>query len=262
MPALLLGTTSLQTPSLNCLGTAELFEIRLVQSFEADPSAPVPMVLQQRLGYLSAPDRLARHGRGLWWLIWLEDGEPLLALPSASHSSSLDLLFADELHRSSSDQLPSPKRREPSALVQKCLQRLTSGTAVQWQPFGLALISGSLFPALASVSYGCLRVALQGDRLLAAGTVAPSPFASLQPHHEEHPANFVRLDPPSAYLELNSVSLRPLLGSLFNNSLFAQQLDSRYGLPKELATFCSMNLSLCGSMRSRLAVSRPRFKPG
>ena len=257
--------SSLQRPFLNRRGTAELFEIRrarLVQSFKADPSEPVPRVWQQRLGPTAAPDRWARHGRGLWWLIWLEDGEPLLALPSASHSSSLDLLFADELHRSSSDQLPSPKRREPSALVQKCLQRLTSGTAVQWQPFGLALISGSLFPALASVSYGCLRVALQGDRLLAAGTVAPSPFASLQPHHEEHPANFVRLDPPSAYLELNSVSLRPLLGSLFNNSLFAQQLDSRYGLPKELATFCSMNLSLCGSMRSRLAVSRPRFKPG
>jgi len=114
------------------------------------------------------------------------------------------------------------------------LQRLTSGTAVQWQPSGLASISGSLFPALASVSHGCLRVALQGDRLLAEGPVASSPFASLQPHHEEHPANFLRFDPPSAYLELNSVSLQPLLGSLFNNSLFAQQLDSQYGLPKEV----------------------------
>ena len=87
------------------------------------------------------------------------------------------------------------------------------------------------------MSYGCLRVALQGDRLLAEGPVAPSPFASLQPHHEEHPANFVRLDPQSAYLELNSVSLQPLLGSFFNNSLFAQQLDSRYGLPKQLRDF-------------------------
>jgi len=238
LPALLLGTTSLQTPSLNRRGTAELFEIsqraRLIQSFEADPSAPVPRVWQQRLGPTAAPDRWARHGRGLWWLIWLEDGEPLLALPSASHSSSLDLLFADELHRSSFDQLPSLKRRDPSAMEQSCLQRLTSGTAVQWQPSGLASISGSLFPALASVSHGCLRVALQGDRLLAEGPVAPSPFASLQPHHEEHPANFGRFDPPSAYLELNSVSLQPLLGSLFNNSLFAQQLDSQYGLPKEV----------------------------
>ena len=64
--------------------------------------------------------------------------------------------------------------------------------------------------------------ALQGDRLLAEGPVAPCPFASLQTHHKEHPANFGRFDPPSAYLELNSVSLQPLLGSLFNNSLFAQ----------------------------------------
>ena len=238
LPALLLGISSLQTPSLNRRGTAELFEIsqraRLVQSFVADPSAPVPRIWQQRLGPSAAPDRWARHGRGLWWLIWLEDGEPLLALPAVSHSSSLDLLFADELHRSSFDQLPPLKRREPSALEQSCLQRLTSGTAVQWQPSGLASISGSLFPALASVSHGCLRVALQGDRLLAEGPVAPSPFASLQPHHDAHPANFVRFDPPSAYLELNSVSLQPLLGSLFKNSLFAEQLDSRYGLPKEV----------------------------
>ena len=171
LPALLLGTTSLQTPSLNRRGTAELFEIsqrsRLVQSFEADPSAPVPRVWKQLLGSMAAPDSWALHGRGLWWLIWLEDGEPLLALPSASHSSSLDLLFADELHRSSFDQLPSPTQREPSALEQSCLLRLTSGRAFQWQPSGLASISGSLFPALASVSHRCLRVALQGDRLLA-----------------------------------------------------------------------------------------------
>ena len=238
LPALLLGTSSLKTPSLNRRGTAELFEIsrraRLVQSFEADPAAPVPKLWQQRLGSSEAPDRWARHGRGTWWLIWLDDGEPLLALPSAPHSSALDLLFADELHRSSFDQLPSLKRREPSALEQRCLRLLTSGSAVQWQPSGLASISGSLFPALASVSHGCLRVALRGDRLMAEGPVASRPFAALQVHHPEHKANFVRFDPPSAYLELNSVSLQPLLGSLFNNSLFAQQLDSIYGLPKQL----------------------------
>ncbi|WP_392348107.1 hypothetical protein [Parasynechococcus sp.] len=107
MPALLLGTFSLQTSSLNRPGTAELFEIsrrvRLVQSFEADPSAPVPKVWRKRLGPSAAPDRWARHGRGNWWLIWPDDGELLLALPSASHSSPLDLLFSDELHRSSFD---------------------------------------------------------------------------------------------------------------------------------------------------------------
>ena len=135
LPALLLGTSSLLTPSLNRHGTAELFELirraRLVQSFEADPSRSVPKVWQKRLGPSAAPDRWARHGRGLWWLIWLDDGEPLLALPSASNSSSLDLLFADALHRSSFDQLQSLQPREPSGLEQSCLQRLTSGTAVQ-----------------------------------------------------------------------------------------------------------------------------------
>ena len=198
MSALLLGTSSLKKPSLNRRGTAELFEIsqraRLVQSFVADPSAPVPRIWQQRLGPTAAPDRWARHARGLWWLIWLEDGEPLLALPAVSHSSSLDLLFADELHRCSFNQLPPLKRREPSALEQSCLQRLTSGTSVQWQPTGLASISGSLSPALASVSHGCLRVALQGDRLLAEGPVAPSPFASLQTHHRNtQPISFVSI---------------------------------------------------------------------
>ena len=77
------------------------------------------------------------------------------------------------------------------------------------------------FPALASVSHGCLGVALQGDRLMAEGPVASSPFAALQVHDPERQANFVRFDPPSAFLELNSLSLLPLLGSLFNNSLFA-----------------------------------------
>ncbi len=78
------------------------------------------------------------------------------------------------------------------------------------------------------MSHDCLRVALQGDRLMAEGPVASSSFASLQAHHVKHQAAFVRFDPPSAYLELNSVSLQPLLGSLFNKSLIAQQLDSRY----------------------------------
>ena len=68
LPALLLGTSSLQTPSLNRRGTAELFEIsrraRLVQSFEVDPAAPVPKLWQQRLGSSEATDRWVRHGRG------------------------------------------------------------------------------------------------------------------------------------------------------------------------------------------------------
>ena len=86
----------------------------MVQSFEADPSAPVPQVWEKRLGPSVAPDRWTRHGRGIWWLIWLDDGEPVLALPNASIPSSLDLLFADELRRSSFDQLSSLEKRDPS----------------------------------------------------------------------------------------------------------------------------------------------------
>ena len=111
LPALQLVTSSLLTPSLNRPGIAELFELsrraRLVQSFEADPSRSVPKVWQKRLGPSAAPDRWARHGRGLWLLIWLDDEDPLLAFRSASISSSLNLLFADALHRRSFDQLQS-----------------------------------------------------------------------------------------------------------------------------------------------------------
>ena len=97
---------------------------------------------------------------------------------------------------------------------------------------------------------------------MAEGPVASSPFAALQVHHPERQANFVRFDPPSAYLELNSVSLQPLLGSLFNNSLFAQQLDTATDCRSSCATFCSRHLLLCGWMRWRVVVSRLRFKPG
>ena len=69
---------------------------------------------------------------------------------------------------------------------------------------------------------------------MAEGPVASSPFASLLAHHAKRQAAFIRFNPPSAYLEFNSVSLQPLLGSLFKNSLIAEQLDSRYGLPKKL----------------------------
>ena len=225
-------------PTLNHQGTAELFEItrraRLVQSFEADPTASVPQVWEKRLAPSTALDRWTRHGRGLWWLIWLDDGEPVLALPNGSDPSALELLFADELHQKSFDQLTPLEKRNPSALEQSCLKSLTKGTAVQWQPSGLASISGPLFAALASVSHGCLRISLQGQRLTAEGPVASSPFVTLGDGPRRVPSNGLLREVPSAYLELNSVALQPLLGSFFNNPLIAEQLTSRYGVSKEL----------------------------
>ena len=104
---------------------------------------------------------------------------------------------------------------------------MTSGTAVLWQPSGLASISGPLFPALASVSHGCLRIALQGDRLMAEGPVASSSFASMQAGQAQGQTNSVRFDPASADLELNSVAPQSLPGSVFNNPLIAERLNSR-----------------------------------
>ena len=63
---------------------------------------------------------------------------------------------------------------------------------------------------------------------MAEGPVASRPFASLQADQAKGQTNSVRFDPSSAYLELNSVALQPLLGSVFNNPLIAEQLDSRY----------------------------------
>ena len=173
-----------------------------------------------------------------------------------SNSSFLNLLSADAIHRSSFDQLQSLQRRQPSALEQSCLQRLTSGTSVQWQPSGLASISGSLSPALASVSHGCLHVALQGDRLLAEGPVAPSPFASLQTHHRNtQPISFasIRRRPiwsSTAFPYSRCWDLCSTIHCLRNNSTADTDCQRR------CATFFSMHLSLYGSMRSRLAVSR------
>ncbi|MCB4427659.1 hypothetical protein FZX09_02355 [Synechococcus sp. MU1643] len=87
---------------------------------------------------------------------------------------------------------------------------------------------------MASVSHSSLRVALQGDRLMAEGPVASSPFASMQAGQAKDQTNFVRFDPASADVELNSVALQPLLGSVFNNPLIAEQLNSSYRLPQEL----------------------------
>jgi len=231
-------SSSGRKPSLNSQGTAELFEItrraRLVQSFEADPKASVPQIWETRLAPSTALDRWRRHGRGVWWLIWLDDGEPVLALPNATDPSVLDLLFADQLHQSSFDQRTPLEKRHPSALEQSCLTWLTKGTAVQWRPSGLASISGPLFAALASVSHGCLRVSLQGHRLAAEGPVASSPFVSLGDGLRTGQTNGLLREVPSAYLELNSVALQPLLGSFLNNPLIAEQLTSRYGLSREL----------------------------
>ena len=63
---------------------------------------------------------------------------------------------------------------------------------------------------------------------MANGPVTSSPFASLQVGQAKGQTNSVRFDPSSAYLELNSFAQQPLLGSVFNNPLIAEQLNSRY----------------------------------
>ena len=83
---------------------------------------------------------------------------------------------------------------------------------------------------MAWASHGCLRVAQQGDRLMAEAPVASRTFAFLHGIQVKGQANHGCFNPSSVYVELNSVALQPLLGSFLNNPLIAEQLDSRYGL--------------------------------
>ena len=72
---------------------------RLIQSFVVDPEQSVPAIWSRRLGDDDASIRWAASARKLWWMVWLEDGEPLLLISATRHSSPTTFHFADALHR-------------------------------------------------------------------------------------------------------------------------------------------------------------------
>ena len=97
-------------PRLSDQGSLLFFlrESRLIQSFNVDSAELPPDVWQRRLGLKAAAQRWQSSKGHRWWMVWLQDGSPLLVLhrtkasePSRVSSTfpDVELLFADELHR-------------------------------------------------------------------------------------------------------------------------------------------------------------------
>ena len=152
-----------------------LRESRLIQSFNVDSAQSPPDVWQRRLGLKAAAQRWQSSNGHRWWMVWLQDGSPLLVLrrtkasePSRASSMfpDVELLFADDLHRKSFFSKSHSRISTRSILEQVCIDRLTRSPAVAWNPSGLSAIAGSLAFALNSASYGCLNLTLDGRRRL------------------------------------------------------------------------------------------------
>ena len=162
-------------PRLSDQGSLLFFlrESRLIQSFNVDSAELPPDVWQRRLGLKAAAQRWQSSNGHRWWMVWLQDGSPLLVLrrtkasePSRASSMfpDVELLFADDLHRKSFFSKSPSRISTRSILEQDCIDRLTGSPAVAWNPSGLSAIAGPLAFALKSGSHGCLNLTLDGRR--------------------------------------------------------------------------------------------------
>ena len=116
-----------------------LRESRLIQSFNVDSAQSPPDVWQRRLGLKAAAQRWQSSNGHRWWMVWLQDGSPLLVLrrtkasePSKALSMFPDVehLFADDLHRKSLFSKSPSRISTRSILEQDCIDRLTRSPAV------------------------------------------------------------------------------------------------------------------------------------
>ena len=221
---------------------------RLIQSFDVDSAKAPPDVWLKRLGSSAAAQRWQSSDGQRWWMVWLQDGAPLLVLASTEASEpsrvsssfpDVELLFADELHRKSFfSSLPS-RPSTPSSVENQCIDRLSQSTAVAWNPSGLSSIAGPLAFALHSASYGCLTLTLDDRRtLMFDGAVSSRPLSSAQwsvrrsPDTESAFKRFVDSSPTNNRLALHwqGASTKPLFGSLLQRRLIADEIEKTYGL--------------------------------
>jgi len=226
---------------------------RLIQSFDVDSAKAPPDVWLKRLGSSAAAQRWQSSDGQRWWMVWLQDGAPLLVLasteanePSRVSSSfpDVELLFADELHRKSFfSSLPS-RPSTPSSVENQCIDRLSQSTAVAWNPSGLSSIAGPLAFALHSASYGCLTLTLDDRRtLMFDGAVSSRPLSSAplfsaqrslrrSPDTESVFKTSVDSSPTNNRLALHwqGASTKPLFGSLLQRRLIADEIEKTYGL--------------------------------
>ena len=225
-----------------------LRESRLIQSFNVDSAQSPPDVWQRRLGATAANQRWQSSVGHRWWMVWLQDGAPLLVLhrtkaSEPSRVSSLfpdvELLFADELHRKSFFSKHPSRFLTPSSLENDCIDRLIRSPAVAWNPSGLSAIAGPLAFALNSGSHGCLKLTLdQGRLLLLDGSISSRPLSSAPPSLRRPPGiesafqTFVGDSPTNNRLALHwqGASTKPLFSSLLQRRLISDVIEKTYGL--------------------------------
>ena len=122
---------------------------RLIQSFDVDSAKAPPDVWLKRLGSSAAAQRWQSSDGQRWWMVWLQDGAPLLVLASTEASEpsrvsssfpDVELLFADELHRKSFFSSRPSRPSTHSSVENQCIDRLSQSTAVAWVPSGLSSV--------------------------------------------------------------------------------------------------------------------------
>ena len=216
---------------------------RLIQSFVVDPEQAVPAIWSRRLGDGEASTRWASSARKLWWMAWLEDGEPLLVISGSNRSDPSTFHFADELHRDTYQKKQSSQGLKPSGLEVDCLSRLNSTTAVMWTSSALVSIAGPTASVMNEVSHGCVSLSLKADLLTFRGPVAPRPF-SAAPQSLASPdvSSFAKLKTTPSdqsfkaqpLLQLRSRSSNRLLSTLAGRQVIQEQLEKRYGVSPNL----------------------------
>ena len=147
-----------------------------------------PDVWQRRLGLKAASQRWQSSNGHRWWMVWLQDGSPLLVLhrtkasePSRVSSTfqDVELLFADELHRNSFFSKSLSRISTRFILEEDCIDRLIRSPAVAWNPLGISAIAEPIAFALKSGSHVCLSLTLDGSqRLRLDGSVSSRPLSS------------------------------------------------------------------------------------
>ena len=242
--ALLWSTHSLrQDRALKGLPFQLLSQSRLIQSFVVDSEQAVPAIWSRRLGADEAMTRWASSNRKLWWMAWLEDGEPLLLISGPELADPSTFHFADALHRDAYLKKRSSQDLKPSGLEADCLSRLNSTTAVMWSPSALVPIAGPAATVMSAVSHGCISLSLEADILSFRGPVAPRPFSAAPPtlsssvvsslaKFKSTPSDQgVEIQP---LLQLRSRSSDRLLSTLAGRKVIRDQLEKRYGVPPRL----------------------------
>ena len=216
---------------------------RLIQSFVVDPEQDVPVIWSSRLGAGEAKSRWATSARKLWWMAWLEDGEPLLVISGSNRSDPSTFHFADALHRDTYQKKRSSKGLIPSGLEADCLSRLNSTTAVMWTSSALVSIAGPTASVMNEVSHGCISLSLKADILSFRGPVASRSFsAAPQSLSTPHVSSFAKWKTTSSaqpfeeqpLLQLSSRSSNRLLSTLAGRQVIREQLEKRYGVSPNL----------------------------